>query len=300
MDEPSFGPYAAAATVDDPSQVPARPSSETSEPVTVIKPSTGWLSLELRDVWDYRELLFFLTWRDVKVRYKQTVLGAAWALIQPVMLMIVFTLFIGRVTNIKYSVAYPVVVYSGLLPWTLFAASLGASSESLISGSNLVSKVYFPRLILPIAAAGSFLADFVVASTVLFGLMFYYGVEPNRAIVLIPVFALFTYVTAIAFGIWLTALNVRFRDVHYIVPFAIQLGLFASPVAYQESAIPSAWRWLYDLNPMAGVIDGFRWALIGEARPPAAILVSFVIVLVVLFSGMAYFRRMERTFADVV
>jgi lipopolysaccharide transport system permease protein len=274
--------------------------STTSEPVVVIKPSTGWLSLQLRDIWEYRELLFFLTWRDIKIRYKQTILGAAWAVIQPVMLMVVFTLFIGRVTNIKYSVPYPVVVYSGLLPWTLFASSLGASSESLISGSNLVSKIYFPRLILPIAAGGSFLADFVIASTVLGGLMVYYGIEPNGAIVLIPVFALFTFMTAVAFGIWLTALNVRYRDVHYIVPFAIQLGLFASPVAYQATAIPSAWRWAYDLNPMVGVIDGFRWALIGGARPPAAILISFAVVIVVLFSGMAYFRRMERTFADVV
>ena len=296
MNEPSPGPYAGAATVDD----PLRRLTAASEPVIIIKPTTGWLSLQLRDIWEYRELLYFLTWRDVKVRYKQTVLGAAWALIQPVMLMIVFTLFIGRVTNLQYAIPYPVVVYSGLLPWTLFAASLGASSESLISGANLVSKVYFPRLILPIAAAGSYLADFVVASTVLLGLMLYYDVQPNRAIILLPVMALFALITAIAFGIWLTALNVRYRDVHYIVPFAIQLGLFASPVAYQASAIPKDWLWLYDLNPMAGVIDGFRWALIGEARPPAAILISVAVVFAVLFSGMAYFRRMERTFADVV
>jgi len=277
------------------------PGSVTSEPTIVIKPSRGWVPIRLRDMWDYRELLYFLTWRDIKVRYKQTVFGVLWAVVQPFLMMVVFTLFIGRVANLHYAQPYPIVVYTGLVPWTLFAQSLSSSSESLISSANLVSKVYFPRLLLPIAAAGAYLVDFLIAVSLVGVLMVYYGITPTWAIVLLPLFTLLAVTTAIAIGIWLTALNVRYRDVRYAVPFLVQLGLFASPVAYQTDTIPSGlFRTIYSLNPMAGVIQGFRWALIGTERPSSLIFVSIGAVLVILVSGMFYFRRVEKTFADVV
>jgi lipopolysaccharide transport system permease protein len=267
----------------------------------VIRPSRGWVPIRLRDLWDYRELLYFLTWRDIKVRYKQTTFGALWAVMQPFLMMIVFTLFIGRIANMHTPVPYPIVVYSALVPWTLFAQSLANSSESLVSSANLVSKVYFPRLLLPIAAAGAYIVDFLIALSLIGGLMVYYSISPTWAIVLLPLFTLFAVTTAIAIGIWLTALNVRYRDVRYAVPFLIQLGLFASPVAYQTDAVPSGlFRTIYSLNPMAGVIEGFRWALLGSERPTGLIGVSVLAVLVLLVSGMYYFRRVEKTFADIV
>jgi lipopolysaccharide transport system permease protein len=272
-----------------------------SEPTVVIKPSTGWVPIRLRELWAYRELLFFLAWRDIKVRYKQTVFGALWAVMQPFLMMIVFTLFIGRVANIHTSVPYPIVVYAALVPWTLFAQSLANSSESLVAGAHLVSKVYFPRLLLPIAAAGAYFIDFLIALSLIGVLMLYYGITPTWAVVLLPLFTLFAVVTAVSIGIWLTALNVRYRDVRYAVPFLVQLGLFASPVAYQTDTVPSGlFRTIYSLNPMAGVIEGFRWALIGTDRPTGLIGISVGAVLVLLVSGMYYFRRVEKTFADVV
>lgn len=275
--------------------------SAAPEPMIVIRPSRGWVPVRLRDMWDYRELLYFLTWRDIKVRYKQTVFGVLWAVVQPFLMMIVFTLFIGRVANLQYAQPYPIVVYTALVPWTLFAQSLSSSSESLISSANLVSKVYFPRLLLPIAAAGAYLVDFLIALSLVGVLMVYYGITPTGAVLLLPFFTLFAVTTAIAIGIWLTALNVRYRDVRYAVPFLIQVGLFASPVAYQTDTIPSGlFRTIYSLNPMAGVIQGFRWALIGAEKPSSLIFVSIGAVLVILVSGMFYFSRVEKTFADVV
>lgn len=278
-----------------------QPVGGYSSPTIIIKPSKGWVPINFRDLWAYRELLYFLVWRDIKVRYKQTIFGAAWALVQPFMMMIVFTLFIGRVANLHYAEPYPIVVYTGLVPWTLFASTLASSSTSLVTSANLVSKVYFPRLLLPIAAAGSFVLDFVIALTIVGALMAYYGISPTWGILWVPLFALLAVVSAIACGIWLTALNIRYRDIQYVVPFLVQLGLFASPVAYQTDSVPSGlFRTIYSLNPMAGVIQGFRWGFIGTERPTWLIGISIGVVLVTLISGMFYFRRVEKTFADVV
>jgi lipopolysaccharide transport system permease protein len=267
----------------------------------VIRPSRGWVPIQLGELWAYRELLYFLVWRDVKIRYKQTVFGAGWALLQPFLMMVVFTVFIGRVANLHYSAPYPIVVYAGLVPWTLFAGSLSGVSQSLVGSANLVQKVYFPRLILPIAAVGAFVVDCLIAMLLIGVLMFHYGITPRWEIVLLPLFTIMAVFAAISVGIWLAALNVRYRDVRYIVPFMIQLGLFVSPVAYQTDSVPSGlFRTIYSLNPMAGVIQGFRWALIGTERPTALIGVSLAAVVILLTSGMYYFRRVEKTFADVV
>lgn len=268
----------------------------------VIRPSRGWLGLNFRELWMYRELLYFLTWRDVKVRYKQTVLGAGWAIIQPLLLMVVFSIFLGRLAGVPSDdVPYPIFVYTALVPWTLFAQSLAGSSNSVVGSSNLVSKAYFPRLVLPLAATGSYILDFVIAMAVLVGMMFFYGMKPTPAIVWLPALMLLAVVTALAVGTWLAALNVRYRDVRYAVPFLVQLWLFATPVAYPSSMIPEGWRLLFGMNPMAGVVEGFRWSLLGtETRPGALIALSATVTIVVLLGGVAYFRRLERTFADVI
>ena len=272
------------------------------EPVR-IKPHRGWVSLNVRELWAYRELAYFFAWRDVKVRYKQTVFGVLWAIIQPVMLMVVFSLFLGRIGGIAPTgVPYPLFAFAGLVPWTLFSQSLVGSSESLVGASNLIQKVYFPRLLLPVAAIGSFLLDFVIAMAVLGLLMLYFGFLPSPTVVwLVPLTAL-AVATSLAVGIGLSAVNVRYRDVRYAVPFLVQVWLFASPVAYSAEIIPAKWLWLYQLNPMAGVIEGFRWALLGQGTPPpiGAIAISIVVTAVVLVLSLAYFRRVERTFADVI
>jgi lipopolysaccharide transport system permease protein len=269
----------------------------------ILEPRRGLrASLRLDELWAYRELLAFLTWRDVKVRYRQTALGALWALLQPFMLMIVFTIFFNRVAHVPSSdLPYPIFAYAGLVPWTLFSSSLSGVSGSLVSSSSLISKVYFPRLVIPLAVTGSFLFDFVIALGLLVGMMVYYGVYPGIAVVALPVFVLLTLLTALSVGIWLTALNVRYRDVKYAVPFLLQLWLFASPIAYATSLVPSRWRLVYSLNPMTSVIDGFRWALLGVPWAPGkSLAVSLAMVVVLLGSGLVYFRSMERTFADVV
>jgi homopolymeric O-antigen transport system permease protein len=273
----------------------------TAPPTVVIKPSRGWVPIQLRDLWAYRELLYFLAWRDVKVRYKQTVFGAAWAVGQPLLMMIVFTVFFGRIANLHYNQPYPLVVYTALVPWTLFAQSVANSSESLVVNANLVAKVYFPRLLLPIAAVGAFLLDFLIALSLVFVLMAYYQVVPGWQVALLPLFTLLALLTSIAAGIWLTALNVRYRDIRYVVPFLIQVGLFVSPVAYQVSSLQEGTlKTIYQLNPMAGVIEGFRWALLGSDHPTPLIGISSAVVVAFLLSGMYYFRRVEKTFADVV
>jgi lipopolysaccharide transport system permease protein len=270
--------------------------------VLVVRPSRGWIRLNLREVWSYRELLYFLVWRDIKVRYKQTALGAAWAILQPVTTMIVFSVFFGRLARVPSDgVPYPVFTFTALLPWQLFAYALSESSNSLVSNQNLITKVYFPRLIIPLSAVLSGMADFCISFVVLLVLMSYYGLRPTGAIIWLPMFVLLAIVTALAVGLWLSALNVTYRDVRYTIPFLTQLWMFATPVAYPSSMIPEAWRPLYGLNPMAGAIEGFRWALLGTAKAPGPLLtVSILVVLVLLGGGLMYFRRMETTFADTV
>lgn len=274
----------------------------TSLPTFHIKPSNGWASLGLREVWEYRELLYFLTWRDIKVRYKQTALGAAWAIIQPLFMMLVFSLFFGRLAHIPSDgIPYPIFVYCGLLPWQLFAHSLTESSNSLIANERLITKVYFPRLCVPIAAVLGGLVDFAIAFAILLAMMTFYGIRPTVAIVTLPGFILFACITALAVGLWLSALNVRYRDVRYTLNFVIQFWLFATPVAYPSSLIPVRWRAVYGLNPMSGVVEGFRWALLGKSESPGAMLaVSFLVVLIILIGGVLYFRRIEGEFADVI
>lgn len=267
-----------------------------------IQPHTGWVALDFRELWAYRELLYFFVWRDLKVRYKQTAFGALWAVIQPFMLMVVFTLFLGRLSGIApEGVPYPVFAFAGLVPWTLFAQSLIGSSASLVDASNLLQKVYFPRLLLPVAAIGSYLLDFAIAIVVLAVLMVYFGVLPTVTVLWILPLTVLALVTALAVGIWLSAVNVRYRDVRYAVPFLVQLWLFASPVAYSADLVPESWRAIYQLNPIAGVIEGFRWALLGQAAPPVtAVAISSLVTTVLLITGLVYFRRVERTFADVI
>jgi lipopolysaccharide transport system permease protein len=268
----------------------------------IIKPSSGWVALDLRALWDYRELLYFLTWRDIKVRYKQTLLGIAWAIIQPLFLMLAFSIFFGRLAKIPSDgLPYPIFVFSALLPWQLFSYALSQSSNSLVSNDRLISKVYFPRLVIPLAAVLSGLMDFSIAFMMLLLLMFVYGISPTIALWSVPVFVLLAVTTALAVGLWLSALNVKYRDVRYTIPFITQLWLFISPVAYPSSLVPGSWRWLYALNPLVGVIEGFRWALFGQTqRPGIEMVLSSMIVLSLFVSGLYYFRRMERTFADVV
>jgi homopolymeric O-antigen transport system permease protein len=270
-------------------------------PVLVIEPSRGWVSLKLKEFWEYRELLYFLVWRDIKVRYKQTVLGAAWAIIQPFFTMVVFSIFFGKFGKIpSEGLPYPIFSYAALLPWSYFAGAVGESSNSLVGSSNLIRKVYFPRLVIPLAGVLAGLVDFAIAFTIFIGMMFYYQVYPTIAIVLLPFFLLLALITALGVGLWLSALNVEYRDVRYIIPFLTQFWLFATPVAYPSTMLPESWRTIYGINPMVGVVEGFRWALLGTNPPGPMIAVSAAISVIILISGAFYFRRMERTFADLV
>jgi lipopolysaccharide transport system permease protein len=273
----------------------------TALPVLVIRPSKGFLRLNLRDVWDYRELLFFLVWRDIKVRYKQTALGAAWAIIQPVMQMVVFSVFFGRLAKVPSDgVPYPVFAYTAMLPWNLFAFALGESSNSLVSSQNLITKVYFPRLVVPMASVLAGIVDFGIAFVVLLGMMLYYGIHPTLAILWLPLFVIFALASALSVGLWFSALNVKYRDVRYTIPFLTQIWMMATPVAYPSSLVPEKWRALYGLNPMTGVVEAFRWALLGKPGNPGAMLwVSVCAVILLLAGGVAYFRRTESTFADI-
>jgi lipopolysaccharide transport system permease protein len=268
----------------------------------VIAPSRGWRRLDLGELWRYRELLYFFVWRDLKVRYKQTAFGALWAIIQPLLLMVVFSLFLGRISGIApQGVQYPLFAFAALVPWTLFAQSVVGSSASLVEATNLLQKVYFPRLLLPAAATGSYLVDLAIALGVLAGLMIWFGAIPGvTALWLLPLTCL-ALAAALGVGVWLSAINVRYRDVRYAVPFLVQLWLFASPVAYSSDLVPPALRAVYELNPMVGVIDGFRWSLLGVGELPLrSLAVGVTVTTLVLASGIAYFRRVERTFADVI
>ena len=270
-------------------------------PTVVICPSRGWIPINLKDLWTYRELLYFLTWREIKVRYKQTLLGFAWAIIQPLFMMIVFTLFFGNLAKIpSEGIPYPLFNYAALLPWTLFAEGIGRSSNSLIQSTNLVQKVYFPRLIMPLSGILSPVVDFAIAFVILIVMMFYYGYVPTVNIFWLPAFILLAVITALGVGLWLSAINVKYRDVRYVIPFLTQLWLFASPVVYSSSLLPERFQAIYGINPMAGVIEGFRWALLGTNPPGSLIAVSALIALVILVSGAYYFRRNEKTFADVI
>lgn len=272
-----------------------------SAPTVVIRPSGGWIPIKFRDLWSYRELFYFLTLRDIKVRYKQTVLGFAWAIIQPFFMMIVFTLFFGNLAKVpSEEIPYPLFNYAALLPWLLFAEGITRSSNSLIQDANLVQKVYFPRLIMPLSSILSPLADFGIAFTILVGMMFYYGYPPTVKILWLPAFIILALLTALGVGLWLSAINVKYRDVRYVIPFLVQLWLFASPVVYSSRLLPERFQIIYGLNPMAGVIEGFRWALLGTEPPGSLIAISVVIVVVILVSGAFYFRSSEKTFADVI
>jgi lipopolysaccharide transport system permease protein len=257
--------------------------------------------LRLRELWEYRELLYFLVWRDVKVRYKQTALGAAWAIIQPLFTMVVFSVFFGRLAGLPSDgLPYPVFSYTALVPWTYFATALTMSSNSLVDHARLITKVYFPRLLVPTASVLAGLLDLAIASTVLVGMILYYGIVPGPAVLLLPAFVILAAATALGVGLWLSALNVQYRDVRYTIPFLVQFWLFLTPVAYSSTLVPERWRALYGLNPMTGVVEGFRWALLGKAEPPGALLfVSVGSVVLLLAGGLFYFRRMERRFADV-
>lgn len=271
--------------------------------IVIIKPARGWMRINFRQLWSYRELLYFLVWRDIKVRYKQTALGAAWAVLQPVLTMLVFSVFFGRLAKVPSDgVPYPIFAYAGLLPWQLFSYALTESSNSLVGGHNhnLITKVYFPRLVIPASSVLCGVVDFAISFGVFLLLMLYYRIAPTWAILLLPLFVLMELATALSVGLWLSALNVQFRDVRYTIPFLAQFWLYASPVAYPSSLVPARWRPLLGLNPMAGVVDGFRWALLGNTAAPGPLLwVSLAAVLLLLVGGLMYFSRMESTFADI-
>jgi len=268
---------------------------------TIIRPSRGWASLRPKELWDYRELLYFLVWRDIKVRYKQTALGVAWAVLQPLLAMFVFSLFFGRLARMESEgLPYPVFNLAGLVPWTFFVFGLTEAANSVIGSRHLITKVYFPRLAVPLAPVLAGLVDLAIAFVLLLGVMAWYGNAPGlRALMVVPL-VLLAFVTALGAGLWLAALNVQYRDVRYVLPFLTQLWLFATPIVYPSSLVPPGWRPLYALNPMVGVVDGFRWALLGTAAPGGTILVSILAALGIAGSGALYFRRTERVFADVV
>jgi lipopolysaccharide transport system permease protein len=271
-------------------------------PITYIRPATGWVSLNLRELWQYRELLYFLVWRDVKVRYKQTALGASWAIIQPFFTMVVFSLFFGRLAGIPSDgVPYPIFAFAALVPWTFFANGLMHSGKSLVGDQNLIKKVYFPRLAIPLATVLAGGVDFAIAFVVLLGMMLFYGMVPTADVLWILPLVLLAFIASLGVGLWFAAWNVRYRDVGYLVPFIVQFWLFATPIAYPSSLLDEPWRTLYGLNPMAGVVEGFRWALLGtDTAPGPMIAVSAAASILLLVGGAFHFRRLERTFADVV
>ncbi len=276
---------------------------QSASPVLRIEPSKGWVSLGFKDLRNYRELLYFLTWRDIKVRYKQTVLGASWAVLQPFMSMVVFTVFFGGLGQMPSDgVPYPIFSYAALVPWQFFANGLTMSSNSLVSSANLIKKIYFPRLIIPIATVLSGVVDFILAFSILLLMMLFFGVTPTANVIWLPFFLMLAFITALGVGLWLSAMNVQFRDIRYTIPFLTQMWLFISPIAYPSSLIKNdVLRTLYGLNPMAGVVEGFRWALLNtDTRPGPIIFASTAVAILLLITGLFYFRRMEKTFADVV
>ena len=271
-------------------------------PVIYLKPSKGWLSINFKELWRYRELIYFLTWRDIKVRYKQAVLGIAWAILQPLLTMLIFTVIFGILLKTpSQDIPYPLFTLTALLPWQLFATALQRSSISLVGNANLITKIYFPRLAIPLSSVMAALVDFGVSFVVLLGVMAYYRYWPGWNILWLPLIVLLALLTALSVGLWLSALNVQYRDIQHMVPFIIQVWMYASPIVYPIETIPDGiYRWLYGLNPMVGVIQGFRWALLGGDPPDITMIFSVGMVLILLISGLFYFRRMEKTFADIV
>ncbi|HEX8491218.1 MAG TPA: ABC transporter permease [Pyrinomonadaceae bacterium] len=281
----------------------ARASAETQTHEVLIEPSRGWAQLKLRELWEYRELLYFLAWRDIKIRYKQTALGLLWAVLQPFLTMLIFALFFGKLAGMPSdNVPYPLFAFAALVPWTFFANGLTQSSNSLVGSANLIKKVYFPRLVVPISVVLGGLPDFALSFLVLLGMMAYYGIYPQWSVLLwLPLLLLLALVTALGVGLWLSALNVKYRDVRYIVGFLTQIWMFATPVVYPASLLSERWQLIYSINPMVGVIEGFRWALLGtDTAPGMPIIVSAITALLILVTGTFYFRRMEKTFADIV
>jgi len=277
-------------------------ASKTSSEVVLLRPSRGWIPLNLHELWAFRELIYFLTWRDIKVRYKQTVLGAAWAILQPLINMVVLSFIFGNLAKLSTdNIPRPIFTFTALLPWGLFSKALADAGRSMLANRSMITKVYFPRLIIPLASVLGGLVDFVIQFAILLGMMLYYRIPPTEAVWSLPFFVLLSLATAFGFGLWLSALNVLYRDVGYILPFLTQIWMLVTPVAYSAKVVPAEYQFLYALNPMVGVVEGFRWALLG-ARPPDSLTltVSTVIAVIVLISGMYYFRRMERTFADMV
>jgi lipopolysaccharide transport system permease protein len=276
-------------------------SSESDKPLVQIRPTGGRISLNIGEFWDHRQLLYFLIWRDIKVRYKQTFLGAAWAILEPFVTMVVFSIFFGRLAGVPSDeIPYPVWSFAGLVPWTLFATGLAKSSNSLVGNAAMLRKVYFPRLILPTSSVLSGLIDFFIAFLVLLGMMLFFGFVPTLNVVFLPLFLLLALITCLGSGLWLSPINVRYRDVRFVVPLLIRVWMFATPVAYPSSLLSEPWQTLYGLNPMVGVIEGFRWALLDTDPPGSMILLSTLVALVMFVGGLFYFRRMEDTFADIV
>jgi lipopolysaccharide transport system permease protein len=277
-------------------------AAQIDAPVIDITPPRGWLEVNLAELWQFRELIYFFVWRDIKVRYKQTAIGAAWAILQPLMTMLVFSLFFGRLAKMPSGgVPYPIFYLAAVLPWTYFAGALLNATNSVVEQRGVITKVYFPRLVLPLSAVVSGLLDFAIGFVLFLFMALLYHVTPGKAILLFPAFLLLAVATALGAGMWLSALNAIYRDVRYAVPFLVQFWMFASPVAYPSSLVPARWRWLYGLNPMAGVIEGFRWALTGKGQPPSLMLAASAgAVVLVLIGGMVFFRKMEATIADVV
>jgi len=283
-------------------KIPER-ASLPDQPVVTIEPSKSWVALNLRDLWNYRELLYFLTWRDVKVRYKQTVLGVAWAIIQPLFTMLIFTLFFGKLAGIEAQtggIPYPIFAYAGLLPWTFFSNALTTSGNSLVGSAHLITKVYFPRMMIPGAAVAAGLVDFAIAFVILVILMFYYGVAPAWTALMLPLLVMLTVVLALGMGMWLSALNVKYRDVRFALPFLLQLWMFVSPIIYPSSFLPQKYRWLLMLNPLTGIIEGYRSSLFGKPFNWTALGVSALVGLLLLIYSSYSFKRMERNFADIV
>ncbi len=289
---------------DSPLAVPVSgPKSRSIGLVTIIEPTRGWAPLNWRELWDYREVLYFLVWRDIKVRYRQTLIGAAWAVIQPLMTMLVFTVFFGRLARVPSDgLPYPLFAFAALVPWTFFSRALTLSADSLVASGHLITKVYFPRLLVPLARVIGCLPDLALSLLVLLGLVLWYGRVPNlTAVVWIPVFVLIAMCAALGVGLWLSALNVQYRDVQHLVPFLTQLWLFATPIAYPSSLLSEPWRTIYAVNPLVGVVEGFRWTLLGSGgEPTILILASSCATLFALITAVFFFRRVERGFADVV
>lgn len=280
---------------------PQAADSLPEKPIVVIEPSKAWVALNLRDLWNYRDLLYILMLRDIKVRYKQTALGAAWAIIQPLFTMLIFTLFFGRLAGMPSDgIPYPLFAYAGLLPWTFFSNAITNSGNSLVGSSNLITKVYFPRMIIPVAAVGSGLLDFAIAFVLLVALMFYYGVGLSANILMLPILVILTSLLAIGFGMWMSAMNVKYRDIRYALPFLVQLGLFATPIIYPASLVPEKYRWLLWLNPIAGQIEAYRSAFFGKPFDWLALAISTVLTLIILFYAAFTFKRMEKSFADII